>query len=213
MLWSGCCCWGVTVDLWELEHQFGGWGGATTGPLFKWPDLCEGNLLWRGGLGVWRRGLRLVATRGATWTRAWTSGGPCIQDDSTSCREEKEWRGEQWAESLDLGGSCSSDVAFIPVCQTCRIIHVIITGSPCFLGQKKHSAAVQLLNVMWCNVARPLGSSEQLWEFAASLPHPERNVRNGALKRIKWALKILLVAQQQSRQASARSPGETRLIR
>ena len=138
MLWSGCCCWGVTVDLWELEHQFGGWGGATTGPLFKWPDLCEGNLLWRGGLGVWRRGLRLVATRGATWTRAWTSGGPCIQDDSTSCREEKEWRGEQWAESLDPGGSCSSDVAFIPVCQTCRIIHVIITGSPCFLGQKKH---------------------------------------------------------------------------
>ena len=52
MLWSGCCCWGSTVDLWELEHQFGGWGSAPTCPLFQRPDLCEGNLLWRRGLGV-----------------------------------------------------------------------------------------------------------------------------------------------------------------
>lgn len=53
---------------------------------------------------------------------------------------------------------------------------------------------------MWCNVAQPLGSSERLWEFAASLPHAECNMRNGALKRIKQALKIPLAAQQQGRQ-------------
>lgn len=56
------------------------------------------------------------------------------------------------------------------------------------------------LEIMWCNVAQPLGSREQLWESAASLPHTECNMRNGALKRIKQALKIPLAAQQQGRQ-------------
>ena len=31
----------------------------------------------------------------------------------------------------------------------------------------------------------PLGSREQLWEFAASFPHPECNRRNGAFQRIR----------------------------
>lgn len=39
MLWSSCNR-GAAVDLWELEHQFGGWGGASSCPLFEWPNLC-----------------------------------------------------------------------------------------------------------------------------------------------------------------------------
>lgn len=51
MLWSGCC-WGATVDFWELEHQFRGWSGAPACPLVQHPNLREGEVLWRRGLGV-----------------------------------------------------------------------------------------------------------------------------------------------------------------
>lgn len=83
VLWSGCC-WGATVHFWELEHQFRRWSGAPTRPLFQYPDLCEGNLLWRWGLGVWRRRLCLIPTWRAARTGAGAARWSCIQDDSTS---------------------------------------------------------------------------------------------------------------------------------
>lgn len=52
VLWSGRCCWGSAVDLRELEHQFRGGSSAPACPVLQHPDLREGNLLWRGWLGV-----------------------------------------------------------------------------------------------------------------------------------------------------------------
>lgn len=89
MLWSSCWCWGATIDLWELEHQFGGWSVAPSCPLFQCPDLREGNLLWRWRLGVWRRWLCLVSTGRAAGAGTGTARGASIQDYS-SWRERME---------------------------------------------------------------------------------------------------------------------------
>lgn len=51
VLWSGCYR-GAAVDLWELEYQFGGWGGCPSCLLLQWPNLGKGNLLWGRGLGM-----------------------------------------------------------------------------------------------------------------------------------------------------------------
>lgn len=73
---------GGAVDLRELKYQLGGRGGAPRRPVFKRPDLCEGNLLRGRGLGVRTRGLCLVPAGGAAGAGARTAGGARIQDDS-----------------------------------------------------------------------------------------------------------------------------------
>lgn len=182
MLWSGCC-WRIAVDLRKLEQQFGRWSVASGRPaLFQGPNLCEGNLLWRWGLGVWRGRLGLVPTGGAARAWTWTARRPCIQDDPTSCKDDiKESEVLElrlWFE-FDLEPQLNNAQKWLME-----------------LGMRVSTETYQLNSCLGCDVMLHI-----LWRLQNSsedLQHPERNRGNDALKRIKCALKILRLPGNQT---------------
>lgn len=182
MLWSGCC-WRIAVDLRKLEQQFGRWSVASGRPaLFQGPNLCEGNLLWRWGLGVWRGRLGLVPTGGAARAWTWTARRPCIQDDPTSCKddikESEVLEMRLWFE-FDLEPQLNNTQKWLME-----------------LGMRVSTETYQLNSCLGCDVMLHI-----LWRLQNSsedLQHPERNRGNDALKRIKCALKILRLPSNQT---------------